>query len=345
MHGVVAEDNQPVVAGGNAVGQQVVRIDARLHEVAAAAAALAILDQRLDIAAFRGGHVAHLEGEEQRVVEAHAILFHGQFGVRPLLPVGDIERHIAAYRQLERIAHLGRTREVMHAPGIGHGQRVEPVEAHAVELRRTLVDGLVDAPRQIVQAHVLFRIADFHMEMRARRRACVAHLGHDVAPLDREFVGCEAQVHAEAFFFKLGLLHPLRDVIAEAVQVAVDRGRPVGMDDVKAVAIAPGAHRHAGDVAALDGVDRIADPAADAPVKAAVEVVVTQFAVGTRKRHRHIERRNRLLLCQCPCTYHKCDQNSRQPLHDFGVNEDEFRQLSITSFSLRSRRLGMYTCT
>ena len=183
------------------------------------------------------------------------------------------------------------------------------------------------------------------MQVRASRRSGIPHPAHDIALLDRELIRFEKQVDAEALTCVLFFLHTAVDRVGEAEQMPVDRSRAVGMLDVQTVSIAPGRNAHPGDVAALDGVDRVADLSADPPVHSAVEMVVPQLAIGAGKRHRHIERPYRLLLCQCTRTYHQCAHQNRQPLHCFGVNDDEFRQPSTISFSLRSSRLGTYTCT
>ena len=281
MNRLVFEDDQAVVVAGDLVGEQVVGVDLALDQVAAATGALVILDQRLDVASLVGGHVPHLEIEEQRLVERDAVLFHGQFCARPFLAVRHVHSHVAAARQQERVAYRTGIREVMDAPAPAHGQRVQRIEANAVEQRRRLVEGLVHAPGDIVQGDIRFRVADLHMEMRAGRGSGVAHLPHHVALPHRELVRPEMQVDAETFVLILRLLHTPRHVVAEAEHVSVHRSRTVGMRDIHTVAVSPGTHGHAGDIAALDGMDVIAHPAADTPVHTAVEMVVPQLTIGT----------------------------------------------------------------
>ena len=209
-----------------------------------------------------------------------------------------------------------------------------------MKLRRGFVNGLINAPGEIVQRQIILRVTDFHVEMRSRRRTGVAHLAHDVTLPDRELVGSESQVDAEAFLRILFFLHTARNGFAEAKHVAVHRSRPVGMCDVQTISISPRRDAHTGDIAAFDGMDRITDLAADAPVQPTVKMIVPQFAVVPGKRHGHIERPDGLLLCPRNHAPHQCDSQCQKPLHDFGVKLEELRQLSTISFSFRSSRFG-----
>ena len=297
MNSVVFKDDQTAITAGNTVGQQVVRVDFALDQVAAAAPALVKLDQRLDVASLVKGHIPHLEGEKQRLVERDAIFLDGQFRARSFLTVSGIDGHVAAMRKHKCIADRSGLREVVDAPAPGDRKGIQCIETHAMELRGHLVDRRINVPGQIVQRQVLLRVADFHVEVRTGRGTGIAHLTDNIALLHGELVRAEFQIDAETLTRVLFLLHPPGHRLAEAEQMPVNRSRTVGMRHVDAVAIAPGRDAHPGDVSTLDDVDIIADLSTHAPVKAAVEMVVPQLAIGAGKRHGHFERPDGLLLC------------------------------------------------
>ena len=176
--------------------------------------------------------------------------------------------------------------------------------------------------------------------MRPGRGARVAHLADDIALLHREFIGLETEVHAVAFGGILFLLHPAGHRLAEAEQVPVDRGRAVGMGHIDAIAVTPRRNADAGDVATFDDVDVIAHLAAYAPVHAAVEMVVPEFAIGAGKRHGHIERPDGLLLCPYVDAENQRENSCEPAYHPFGVKLEDVRQLSRISFSFRSSFFG-----
>ena len=147
MDGVVTQFDHTVAdAADPLIGQQVSRINAAFDQVAAAVVALAVFDQRFDIAPFRRGHITHFEGENLRGVEPHAVLFHRQFRGSALLAVGRVDGHVAARRQPQGIAHRSGALQIVYPPAALHDTVFQAVEAHAVELRGSLVGRLVHAP-------------------------------------------------------------------------------------------------------------------------------------------------------------------------------------------------------
>ena len=80
---------------------------------------------------------------------------------------------------------------------------------------------------------------------------------------------------------------PLR---GKALEVAVDRRRPVGMRQVKRVAIAPSADRDARDEPRPWGVHRLSFHALRLQVDPAVEMVRAQFPAVSRQEERKVQR-------------------------------------------------------
>ncbi len=201
--------------------------------------------------------------------------------------VGDLGDEVAPAPHLHRLAPRGAVAAVGGAEdgvalhGGAHAYSVERVYLRVVEAQdagRQVVVGADYALAYDVEAAARGRLAQFVVEVGAHRRAAVAREPHAVAPPHGPRLGPEVQVDAVgASPPPFGLDMPL-DVVAEALQVAVDGRRAVGEGEIEGPPVAAGCHGDARDVAVVGGHQGLALRAVGLDVDARVEVARAHLA-------------------------------------------------------------------
>ena len=136
------------------------------------------------------------------------------------------------------------------------------------------------------------------MQVRAAAAASVATASHQLPFFDRQFVGTEQFGDAIGLLGILLTEHRLANLAGVAVEVHIYGCESVRVLDVQYLATAPGRDAHLGHVSVGGSVDRLADGAAGAHVKAAVEVVGTELGEGGAEAYVGVQRVAEIALWQ-----------------------------------------------
>ncbi len=121
------------------------------------------------------------------------------------------------------------------------------------------------------------RVAYLEMEVRTAGAAGVAAQGNPFAAPDRQLFGREREVDAEALPLVLFRLYVGGNLGRELLEMGVHGGCPVGMGDVKSVAVSRRADGNARDAALLHGVDGFPLDAVRLEVYPRVKMIVSQL--------------------------------------------------------------------
>ena len=160
-------------------------------------------------------------------------------------------------------------RAAVHGDAL-HGVDLDVVDPH--DARREVVVGADDPGAYDVVKPLRAGVAQFVVEVRPHRRAAVARITDHVALLHGPGVGAEPEVYAVRAAGVALFAHALLDVLAEALQVAVDGRRAVVQREVDGAPVAVGAQAYARDVAVGHGHEGFALGTVGLDVDARVEM-------------------------------------------------------------------------
>lgn len=166
------------------------------------------------------------------------------------------------------------------------GVHLDVVQTH--DAGRQVVFGADDPLADDVVEPLRRGVADLEVEVRAHRRAAVARESDHVALLYGPRLGTEEEVDAVRPAGRALLPDVLLDVVAEALQVAVNGRRAVAQREVDGSAVAARREAHARDVAVGDGHQRFALRAVGLDVDARVEMPRAHLAEVGRVEPRHV---------------------------------------------------------